>query len=65
MASAMGAGTAGGLVLSAYFGVYYDYISAALVPVAMAVLLLGCALLYTYAWRRSALSRREEHTAGR
>lgn len=60
MTSAVSAGTAAGLVLSGYFGVYYDYISAALVAVAMSVLLMTCSLLYTYTWRRSALSRRED-----
>lgn len=56
MTAATSAGTAAGLVLSAYFGVKYDYISAALVPVAMALIPLGCSLAFIYIWRRSPLS---------
>lgn len=56
MTAATSAGTALGLVLSAYFGVRYDYISAALVPVAMALIPLASALTFIYMWRRSPLS---------
>ena len=65
MTAAISAGTAPGLVLSGYFGVYYDYISAALVPVAMSMLLMACALLYIYTWRRSSLSRRGTRAGAR
>jgi hypothetical protein len=56
MTAATSAGTALGLVLSAYFGVRYDYISAALVPVAMALIPLASSLTFIFMWRRSPLS---------
>lgn len=56
MTAATSAGTALGLVLSAYFGVRYDYISAALVPVAMALIPVASSLAFMYVWRRSPLS---------
>lgn len=56
MTAATAAGMALGLVLSAYFGVRYDYISAALVPVAMALIPLASSLTFIYVWRRSPLS---------
>lgn len=57
MSSAIAVGTALGLVLSAYLGVRYSYISAALVPVVMAIFHMACALMFMYSWRRSTLSR--------
>lgn len=56
MTAATAGGTAVGLVLSAFFGVRYDYITAALVPVAVALIPLACSLLFVYTWRRSPLS---------
>lgn len=56
MTAATSAGMALGLVLSAFSGVRYDYISAALVPVAMALIPLAGSLVFMYIWRRSPLS---------
>ena len=56
MTAATSAGMALGLVLSAYFGVRYDYISAALVPVSVALIPLAGSLVFIYIWRRSPLS---------
>ncbi|RKQ37164.1 hypothetical protein C1C97_003030 [Kocuria tytonis] len=48
-----GAATALGLIVCAYLGVHYDYMSAAMAPVGAAMLLLGSALLFSYGLRRA------------
>ena len=45
--------TALGLIICAYLGVHYDYMSAAMIPVAAAMLLLGTALVFSHGLRRT------------
>ena len=47
------ASSAVGLIVCAYLGVHRDYMSAAMGPVAAAMLLLGTALFFSYTLRRS------------
>ncbi|MBK4119594.1 MULTISPECIES: hypothetical protein [Kocuria] len=50
---ATGAATAVGLIVCAYLGVRWDYMSAAMIPVAAAMALLGSALVFCYGLRRT------------
>ncbi|WP_240625016.1 hypothetical protein [Kocuria tytonicola] len=45
--------TALGLIICAYLGVHHDYMSAAMVPVAASMLLLGTALVFNHGLRRA------------
>ena len=45
--------TAAGLTLSAYLGAHFNYMTAAMVPMAAAMLLLATALVFNYTQRRS------------
>lgn len=50
---ATGAATAIGLIVCTYLGVYFDYMTAAMIPVAAAMLLLGSALVFSHGLRRA------------
>ena len=50
---AASAATALGLIICAYLGVYFDYMSAAMIPVAAAMVLLGTALIFSHGVHRT------------